>query len=369
MKKIFFLIAIAAIVFGANFFLREKHIKEVESTISSLEKELSDIGITLGISNYRSSGLFFWNVTLEVEGEIYGTVSDSVLYFYIPSVIINTKIDFDRRVTINALFPNKINGHLDLNNEVASQLKVEPKYKLFIQTRDIPVAKIHKEGFYGNSTFTLDLNEVSLEVEGQKPRETLIAMDNLEVQSNDITSDQRQFKAKIHNLNIYLDPDKFGKYLPKSISFDSGSKNIEWALDLLITDKINNDSSERIYSGNMDCITKAFEIKVNGEDRAIKPQDDRKYHKSDLNFNIKNFDVFMDYSLSLMLNSKETEAERKQVVEVNNLFRKSIKQYGRQSGDITSFRIKDTDEKKTLFEGIPIDEAFKEAIDKLKEIS
>ena len=369
MKKLIFLLIIIIGIFIGNYFLTEFHIKKVESTLNNLQKKLSDNGITLGISKIESRGKFFWDIELQGEAEVYMTASDCILYFYIPNFDIHSLIKTSQEVMVKMIFPKEITGHLDLNPEVAAKMNFEEKYKVFLKSNNIPIANIDKESFNGNGTFNLNLEQVVIDVEGRKSRDKLIFMENVNVATTDLSSDEMKLNANINNLNIYLDEERFGKNLPKTISFDDGSKNIEWVLDLLITDKTIDGGLETIYNGKMDCITRAFEIKVDGEDKATKLKNARKTHKSDLNFNVKNFDVFMDYSTSLMLNNKETELEKSQLMKVSDLFRKSVKENARQDGDITSFRIKDTDDKQTLFEGKPIEKVFEEPIAKLKEYS
>lgn len=368
MKKIIFLIVILASVLMLNLFLRNAHMKHIESSINNIQKELSDIGMTLGISKMNPVGQFFWDVELETEVEIYGTTSDCILYFYIPIVKVHSVINVSKEVNVDIIFPDKITGHLDLNSEVAAKINLEKKYKIFLKSENIPIANIKKDSFDGNNFFKLDLDNVEIDIQSNKPRDKLALMKSISIVSEDLSQEKTKLNTKVHDLNIYLDPERFGKNLPKTISFDDGSKNIEWELDLLITDNLTQDNTpETVYNGNMACITRAFEIIVDGEDRVLKPKNDRNTHKSDLNFNIKNFDIFMDYSTSLMLNSKESELERTQLIEVSNLFRQIVKQNATQNGDITSFKIKDTEDKQTLFQGLPIHQVFKEPIEKLQE--
>jgi hypothetical protein len=367
-KKLIVLVVLIGLIVGGNFFLRLTHIKKLEGAIDSLQGKLSDIGITLNLEKYKTKGIFFWDVNLEIEGEIYSTISDSVIYFYIDPIVINSLIDINQNVKIDATLPNKINGRIELNRAVAEKLKIEPKHKVFFETSDIPILHIARESTYSSNDISLNLNDFKVEIQGKGSKDKLVFVENLNFQKNNLSTGESKLVATMKNFNIYLDESKFNKYLPQHMSFDSGSKNIDWSLDLLIKNS-DVENIDRVYSGKIKFIAEAFKLELDGEDTVIKNKNEREYHKSDFNFTIEKFDQFMDYSFGLILAIKDSDDEREQIRDTYNLFRKTIKKYSRQSGDITSFSIKDTDDKRTLFQGIPIDEAFKETIDKLKEIS
>ena len=368
MKKFIFLLIILIGILVGNFLLRNAHIKYVESSLHDMQKTLSDSGITLGISNINSKGKFFWDIELESEIEIYATITDCILYFYIPNMKVYSSINVSKDVDINLVLPDKITGHLDLNSEIAGKFTLEKRYTLFLESQNIPIINIQKKTFTENSIFALNLEDFLIDFQGTKHREKFVSIENIQIQNKVLSSKQSQLNAKIHNCNIYLDQARFGRYLSKNMTLDNASKNIAWELNLLKTDNTTIDGiSKAIYNGNMDCITRIFEIKLDGEDRVLNSTPNNTIHQSDLNFNIKNFDVFMEYFTSVILGHKNTELEKAQVIEISDLFKKSIKDHAIQNGDITSFKIKDTDDKKTLFQGVQIHDVFKEALDKLSE--
>jgi hypothetical protein len=368
MKKFIFLLVILIGILVGNFLLRNAHIKYIESSLNEMQKKFSDLGITFGISKLTSTGKFFWNIALDSEIEIYATAADCILYFYIPNIKIYSAIKWPKDVDIDIVFPNKITGHLDLNPEIAGKFTLEKKYTLFLESLNIPSASIKKKNLTEDGIISFNLEDVLIDFQSTKLREKFISIESIKMQNNDISSNQSQLNVKVNNLNIYLDQARFGKYLSKNMTLDDASKNIAWELNLLKTDNTTTDAAPKtIYSGNMDCITRIFEIKVDGEDRVLKTNPNNSTHKADLNFKIKNFDVFIDYATSVFLSNKNTELEKAQIIEVSNLFKKSIKDHAIQNGDITSFKIKDTDDNKTLFEGVQIHDVFKEPLDKLSE--
>lgn len=367
MKKFIFLLLIIIVLVG-NFFLRHAHIQAIESSMNNMQKTLSDYGVTLGISKITTIGNVFWNIECQSEIELYTTFGDSILYFYIPDIKIYSSINILRDIDIDMVFPQKITGHLDLNPEVAKKLTLDKKYLLFLESTNIPIAHIKKKNFIEDSILVLDLEKVLIDYNSGKLRERFIFIDNIHMQNDTLSTNQSKLNIAVQNLNIYLDQERFARYLPDTISFDDASKDIDWELNLFTRDMPMTDGNmEKIYNGNMDCITKVFEIRVDGEDRVLQSRSDKDKHKSDLNFKIKNFDVLIDYWTALVKYNKKTEIEQSQLQEISNVFRKNIKDNIKNNKDMVSFKIKDTDDNQTLFEGIPIHNVFKDTIDKLYE--
>jgi hypothetical protein len=366
-KKLIVIGLFISLIVCGNFFLRLAHIKKIESTIDSLEEKLSNIGITLTMSNYKSKGIFFWDISLEMESEIYTTISDSIIYFYIKSIAINSLIDINKNSAIEVILPNKVGGRLEFSDKFTKELNIEGKYKVFIETENIPTVNITGRNLYSNDIISVNLNNLKIAIEEGNGKSELVFIENLNMRKSKLSDNETKLSTQSRNLNLYLDEAKFGKYLPEAISFKSGTNNIDFNLDLLISENVANNVA-KAYDINLNFIAEAFKVAIDGQDLVIKNPNEREYHKSDFNLNIENFDRFIDYTVAMALISKDSDEEREELKDIYNLFRKIIKQYGRQSGDIMSFRIKDTDDKKTLFEGILIDEVFKEPIDKLKKM-
>lgn len=364
MKKLILLFIVLISILAGNFILKTTHITAIESSLDDMQRKLSDAGITLRISNITTFGKFFWDVELNSEIEFYTTFSDSIIYFYIPTMKIYSKINLKRDIDINIALPQEITGHLDLDSTITSQLNLAQKYILYLNTKNNAVINIKKNNFNEEDILSTNIQELSLDLNSNKVREKFIDIAKFNLDYN-LLADQSKLHIGIYDFNTYLNEETFVKYLPKTISFNDISKNIdiEFNFHKVNSPKID-DKIETLYNGNINYIAKIFDVRIDGKDKVLQTTSDKNSHQSEFNFDIKNIDLFIDYWTTMFVNNQDTENERARIIEISQLLKECLEKYGRKDGNRMLFTIKDTEDKKTLLEDTPINIALKPVLDK-----
>jgi hypothetical protein len=366
MKKLIFLFILFISILVGNFFLRTTHIKVIESSLDEIQKKFSDLGLTLKILHTETSGKFFWDVELNSEMEFYTTLSNSIIYFYIPTMKIYSQINLKRDIDINIALPQEITGHVDLDSTITSQSNLAEKYILYLKTKNTSIINIKKNNLNEEDILSTKIQELSLDLKSNKVREKFIDIAKFNLDYNLLT-DQSKLHIGIYDFNIYLNEEKFVKYLSKTIPFNDISKNMDIEFNLhKVNSPKTDDKIETLYNSNINYIAKIFDVRVDVKDKVLQTTSDKKSHQSEFNFDIKNIDLFIDYWTAMIVNNQDTENERVRIIAISQLLKECLEKYGRKDGNRMLFTIKDTEDKKTLLENTPINIALKPVLDKFQ---
>lgn len=359
MRKLVYIFLSIIVCLVTNFGLRFHHIHKIESSIMNVKKILANTGITLEVMKPKFHGMFFWNIITQLENtEIYATVSDCVLYFNVPEIDVKSTFQNINNVQTIVILPKELNGYLDMNAEVAKQLEMQKKYKILFFTQNNMNVYIDTHNPLQNSIQNLHalLQNVVLKIQNDHHAHELFNLEKVNVTLKNANTNQNNLQIEVDNLNIVSGVEKFVQYLPKSISADAASKNIFMNLTL------THDIIEKMYSGNFNTHTKAFDFSVSGSTKRVNIG--KQKNQSDLVFVISKFPIFIDYFKGLVLSVKKHENE-KEIESMVNLFAKSVLSCAKNDNDTVTFNVKDT-ESGPMFQGKPMEQVFEELLHRLR---
>lgn len=378
MKKFCFTVFIILLIcVGLNFILRQIHIKAIETLISDSQKTMAEIDITLDYATIDHYGNFFWEIESKLNNsEIYTTISDCILYFKIPIITLKSQIKTNNTVIADITLPSEIKGILDMNESVANEYKMAKQYRLSLTTKDeIKIDSIihgirkttNKEIYTKIPVLKLGFVE-----ENQSDMEKIFDTSEITVKSNFDMKNKLHLLADVEDLNIYIGLEMLAQYLTRSISVHDASKNINLSLDFTrISEVLQDKSLQKTYSGHFNTLSRAFDVKISGSDINIKAKTGERKDISDLDFSIREFDIFMDYCTGIVMSMKrkaKQDYDISKVQETSDLFKDAVIKNSKPEKDrMINFRIKDKDSV-TFFNDKPIEDVFDKFIKKAKEL-
>ena len=379
MKKLFYCCLFLLIFLTAgNFILRYLHIREIKGKIDNIESKLADMDITLEINRVRFNGWFFWNISGEIQNfEIYTTISQSVLYFKVPKISVESKFIGFNTLSTAMFFTGTLDGYASLNDALAEKLKINTDYKIFLASPNKFLINFLTKDLWGinhqtEAEFQSKDLDCNIQEKSSNLKENVFDIKSIIIEAKilDKQFTHWEFSNAIKGLNIYLETFKSTQYLSDTISTDDAKKvSIELKLkkDMHKQDKLTVNE----YQGNLDILNKVFNINVFGKNINAKNKSGHTSNKSDLNFKIKYLQKFIDYISNIFINIKKQEDPKydpSKSIEIGKLFTKTILENSTQENDDTvTFNVKDVD-KSTLFNGKDIDKIFSPVIEKAKEM-
>ncbi len=375
MKKFWFVISFIALLLLANLILKQIHIKGINAIIIDTQKTMSDAGITMESIDRDYKGFFFWEIeTILNDTEFYSTISDCILYFQVPVITMTSKIKVNNTVVGDINFPSNIKGMFDLNKDIAKEYNMSKQYQLFLSSKnDIKINfNVYELGSSAIKEIIAKVPMIKLEFVEEGDHEKNKMFDISELTVNARNDQELHIISDVNNLNIYIGLDILSKYLPKSISVNDASKNILLQLDLTrINEKLEDKSLIKTYQGYFNTLTRAFDIRISGSNASTRAKTGEKTNISDLDFSIREFNIFMEYCTGIVMSMKRQSNPNYDIGKVqktSNLFKDAVlKNAEFRDGNITIFRVQDKD-KQTFFQGKPIQEVFSKFIEKAKEI-
>lgn len=375
MKKLLYGLLLAFAIVFMNMAFEKAHENALNTSINRLKKNLAEIGITLEFSKQKFNSQYFWEIAGEIyDAEIYSTVADSVLYFKIPHITFFSKLNLDKTASGKVFLPQNLQGLLDINGTVAEKLKISKRYRLLVEAKNDVVADLLTKNILEGLTTSMDLvlHELKLNIiaKDSPDIEKVFDIEKLAVHNETFQNSSFHLSSSLHNLNIYLGLDAVEKYLPATMSLDDASKNIDMHLNFFSEPEKYKKPPQINYKGEFQTLTKAFDFKITGDHLKKGRGGEKKLNKSNLNFSIRDFDMFMEYCTSIVHGMKKHAEESynpAKVQEMSSLFKTAIKENSEHSQDDTvTFKIEDQD-KATLFNGKPIEEVFAQFIQAAKE--
>jgi hypothetical protein len=375
MKKLFYsFLCLFLLLAISNFILRHLHIREIKNKIDNIASKLADMEITLEINDPIFHGWDFWNISGTTDNiEIYTTISQSVLYFKIPQIAINSKFTGFNTILTEILFSETLDGYASLNDALAEKLKINTDYKIFLASPTKFLVNSLTKDLWGINhqtevEFQSEALSCSVQEKSSNDKDKLFEIQNIIIESKifDQGFKKWEFSNAIKGLDIYLPT----KYLPETISIDD-AKDISIKVDVKKDTTKEDKKTFNEYQGNLDIINKVFNINVSGKNINQQKKFGNTANKADLNFKIKHLQKLIDYMSNIFINVKKQENpnyDGSKSIEISNLLVKIILDNSTQErDDIVTFNIKDV-EKSTLFNGKAIDEIFSPVIEKAKEM-
>ena len=378
-KLIYFILTLIVLLTVGNFVLRYLHIKEIKRAINTIESKLADSEITLEINQPTFDGWFFWNISgLTRNVEIYTTITQSVLYFKIPEIFIQSNfIGFDTLLT-EVFFTENLDGYASINNHLAEKLNIKTDYKIFLETpKRFLINALKKDLWKANHETEIDFQSEDFNCNIQEKhsdlKEKVFDVKNIMIKAKIFDSNKKhwEYYGAFKDLNIYLSLENAKQYLPKTISINDASKNIFIETNISKSMQTKEKLNVSEYEGNIDIINRVFSFCVDGINIREKNKSGNEFNKANLNFTIKHFQNFMDYIVSIILSIKKQNNpnyETKEFFEIRDIFQNIILENSiHKDDDVITFNIKDVEEL-TLFNGQKIDQVFSKFINKAKSM-
>ncbi len=379
MKKLFYCCLFLLVFLTAgNLILRYLHIREIKGKIDNIESKLADMDITLEINRVRFNGWFFWNISGEIQNfEIYTTISQSVLYFKVPKISVESKFIGFNTLSTAMFFTGTLDGYASLNDALAEKLKINTDYKIFLASPNKFLINFLTKDLWGinhqtEAEFQSEDLDCNIQEKSSNLKEKVFDIKSIIIEAKILDKQFTHWESSnaIKGLNIYLDTFKSTQYLSDTISTDD-AKNVSIELKLKKDMHKQDKLTVNEYQGNLDILNKVFNINVFGKNINAKNKSGHTSNKSDLNFKIKHLQKFIDYLSNIFINIKKQEDPKynpSKSIEIGKLFTKTILENSTQENDDTvTFNVKDVD-KSTLFNGKDIDKIFSPVIEKAKEM-